>query len=150
LRRAQNLRLGAPGTNCPFPNIRETFYGVADKQTLEQIGAELSKDRNVRVDAAGVLHSVDDSGIALGSRSLSVVAIQRPCSASIVRVSLPSAADVIAADHNMPIMPRTLSHVVYFRADVHKAERFYVDRLQFRLVDRFTTAGPFLRPAGTL
>jgi catechol 2,3-dioxygenase-like lactoylglutathione lyase family enzyme len=56
----------------------------------------------------------------------------------------------IAADHDAIIVPRTLSHIVYFVPDVQKAEMFYRDRLQFRLVDRFTNAGPFLRPAGTL
>jgi catechol 2,3-dioxygenase-like lactoylglutathione lyase family enzyme len=155
----------ADGTNCvvrtaadsalpspiaPSPNIRETVYGVADKQTLEQIGAELSKDRNVRVDAAGVLHSVDDSGIALGFQ----VTIRRAYSAPLLGINCPGQppqrpANVIASDHNMPIIPRTLSHVVYFVPDVVKAEKFYRDRLQFRMVDRFTTAGPFLRPAGT-
>jgi hypothetical protein len=39
---------------------------------------------------------------------------------------------------------------VYFVPDQVKASRFYVDRLGFRCTDRFTDAGTFLRPAGTL
>jgi catechol 2,3-dioxygenase-like lactoylglutathione lyase family enzyme len=141
---------GLPAAIAPSPNIRECVYGVADKATLEQIGAELSRDRNVKVDASGVLRAVDDVGIALAFQ----VTIRRPFSAPWLGINCPGQPpqrppNVIAADHNMSIFPRTLSHVVYMVPDVHKAEKFYRDRLQFRLVDRFTNVGPFLRPAGT-
>ena len=59
---------------------------------------------------------------------------------SIIRLARPDAA----------IRPRSLSHVVYFVPDVLKAEAFYVNRLGFRCTDRFSGAGPFLQPAGTL
>ena len=50
---------------------------------------------------------------------------------------------------DMPALPRSLSHVVYFVPDAAKAEAFYA-RLGFVCTDRFTGVGPFLRPAGTL
>jgi len=142
---------GLPKPIAASPNIRECVYGVADAATLEQVGAELSRDREVRRDASGMLHCVDDVGIAIAFQRT----LRRPYRAPWLGINVPNqppqrAPNVIAADHAMPIQPRTLSHVVYFVPDVHKAEMFYRERLQFRLTDRFTTAGPFLRPAGTL
>src|SRR5207249_11294067 len=49
----------------------------------------------------------------------------------------------------MPIRPRTLSHVVYFVPDPAKSEAFYT-RLGFRVIDRFIGMGPFLQPGASL
>jgi len=149
VRRSSDSALPSP--IAPSPNIRECVYGVADAHSLEQIGAELAKDRPVRADARGVLHSVDDAGIAIAFQ----LSQRRPYYAPWIGINVPNQPpqrppNVIAADHGMPVRPRTLSHVVYFVPDVHQAEAFYRDRLQFRLTDRFTNAGPFLRPLGTL
>lgn len=132
------------------PNIRETIYGVADQVTLEAIGAELGKDRPVVLDGEGVLHAKDDSGIPIGFR----VTTRRPIVAPPVLINVPGMApqrppNVVASRPEAEAEPRSLSHVVYFVPDVAKAERFYVERLGFRVVDRFTNVGPFLRPAGT-
>src|SRR5271167_1201860 len=54
-----------PPANVSGSTSRQTIWGVRDKQALEKIGAELSKDRDVRRDAADVLHSVDDEGLAI-------------------------------------------------------------------------------------
>lgn len=55
-------------TVAPAPNLRETIWGVADKATLEAIGASLSADRQVSRDDAGVLRTVDDEGYPIGFR----------------------------------------------------------------------------------
>ena len=52
----------------------------------------------------------------------------------------------VGADPHLEIVPRTLSHVVYLVPDAARAEAFYVDRLGFRVTDRFRGVGPFLRP----
>ncbi|WDS35031.1 VOC family protein [Pseudoxanthomonas sp.] len=141
---------GLPSAISRSPNIRETIYGVADQATLDAIGAELSKDRPALLDAEGVLHSRDDSGIAIGFR----VTVRRPIVAPPVLINVPGMPpqrppNVVAADPGAMSEPRSLSHVVYFVPDVAKAERFYVERLGFRMIDRFSNVGPFLRPAGT-
>jgi catechol 2,3-dioxygenase-like lactoylglutathione lyase family enzyme len=136
---------------APSPNIRETIYGVADRQTLEQIGTELSKDRDAKLGHDGVLRCKDDSGIPIGFRVTTRRAIHAP--PSLINVpGMPPQRPInqVAADPDAVCTPRTLSHVVYFVPDVAKAERFYCERLGFRVSDRFTNAGPFLRPAGTL
>lgn len=133
------------------PNVRETIYGVADQATLEAIATELSKDRATILDSEGVLHAKDDADIPIAFR----VTRRRPIVAPPVLINVPGMTpqrppNVFASRPEAEAEPRTLSHVVYFVPDVVKAERFYVDRLGFRVVDRFTDVGPFLRPAGTL
>lgn len=130
--------------------LRETVYGVADEATLSAIAAELHKDREVRVDDDGVLHSYDDMGFALGFR----VTRRQPLSVSAEKINAPGDDDSRPVNHTgtcetMPATPRSLSHVVYFVPDSERAEAFY-RRLGFVCTDRFTHVGPFLRPGGTL
>ncbi|SFB27685.1 Glyoxalase/Bleomycin resistance protein/Dioxygenase superfamily protein [Collimonas sp. OK607] len=149
VRRADDPAL--PPAIGPAPSLRETVYGVADAAALKQIHAELSKDRELTEAGDGSLHCFDDMGFALGFR----VTTRRSLIAPPVLSNAPGAPpqrgpNKVAVDQNAVILPRTLSHVVYFVPDVAKAEAFYVDRLGFRPTDRFTGVGPFLQPAGTL
>jgi len=63
LRRASDSSL--PPTMLRGSTCRETVWGVRDQQSLEQIGTELSRDRQVRRDALGVLHTADDDGFPI-------------------------------------------------------------------------------------
>jgi len=140
-----------PPSLGPSTMLRKTIYGVAEAATLEAIESELRKDREVRRLADGSIESVDDMGFVLGFQ----VSVRRVLDLPGERVNAPGAppqrpANVVAADEDAVIAPRTLSHVVYFVPDVAKAERFYTERLGFRCTDRFVGVGPFLRPAGTL
>jgi hypothetical protein len=129
--------------------LRETVYGVADTKALEAIEAELRRDRAVsRRD--GVVRCRDDMGFALAFQ----VTVRRPITLAAETVNAPGAApqrrpNAAGVTPDMPAVPRTLSHVVYFVPDAAKAEAFYA-RLGFVCTDRFTGVGPFLRPAGTL
>lgn len=129
--------------------LRETVYGVADTATLDAVEAELRRDRDVtRRD--GVVRCIDDTGFALAFQ----VSVRRPLALAAETVNAPGAApqrgpNAIGVAPDMPAVPRTLSHVVYFVPDAAKAEAFYA-RLGFVCTDRFTGVGPFLRPAGTL
>src|SRR5262245_2454332 len=51
-----------PASIAPPPNLRETVWGVRERAVIDAIGGELSKDRQVKFGADGVLHSYDDSG----------------------------------------------------------------------------------------
>ena len=128
--------------------LRETVYGVADAATLDAIEAELHRDREVtRRD--GVLRCTDDLGFALAFQ----VSVRRPITLAAETVNAPGAApqrgpNALGLPAELPALPRSLSHVVYFVPDVARAEAFYA-RLGFVCTDRFTGVGPFLRPAGT-
>jgi len=131
--------------------LRKTTYGVADRAALDAIAAELKKDRDVRRLADGSIESVDDMGFALGFQ----VTIRRPLAMAAECINAPGATlqrpvNHIGSDEGAVIIPRSLSHVVYFVPDVAKAEAFYVKRLGFRCTDRFIETGPFLQPAGSL
>jgi len=129
--------------------LRETVYGVADAATLDAIETELRRDRHVtRRD--GVVHCFDDMGFAVAFQRT----VRRPLSLSAETVNAPGAVpqrgpNVLGLPPELPALPRSLSHVVYFVPDAAKAEAFYT-RLGFVCTDRFTGVGPFLRPAGTL
>ncbi|WP_111642495.1 VOC family protein [Marinimicrobium alkaliphilum] len=130
--------------------LRKTVYGVADQKVLDDIEAELSKDREVKRLSDGSLESVDDMGFTLGFQ----VSVRKSLSMAAEAVNAPGApkqrdVNVIGAEPDADPRPRTLSHVVYFVPDHAKAEAFYADRLGFVTTDRFTGVGPFMRPAGT-
>ena len=127
--------------------LRETVYGVADAASLDAIETELRRDREVsRHD--GVVRSVDDMGFALAFQ----LTVRRPLVMPAERVNGPGdpqrAPNQLGLPPELPALPRTLSHVVYFVPDAARAEAFY-QRLGFVCTDRFTGVGPFLRPAGT-
>ncbi|MET3497171.1 VOC family protein [Variovorax boronicumulans] len=128
--------------------LRETVYGVADARTLDAIEAELRRDREVTREH-GVLRCIDDMGFALAFQ----VTARRPLDLAPERINAPGAAaqrgvNELGLPSEMPALPRSLSHVVYFVPDAAKAEAFY-QRLGFVCTDRFSGVGPFLRPAGT-
>jgi catechol 2,3-dioxygenase-like lactoylglutathione lyase family enzyme len=138
----------------PIPTkcmLRKTVYGVADTETLEAIASNLATDREVKRLPDGSIEAFDDMGFALGFQ----VTVRKPVTTPGEISNAPGAelsrgVNVTAADNNAEIIPRTLSHLVYFVPDCKKAEAFYRERLGFRVADRFTNLGPFLRPAGTL
>ena len=142
---------GLPPANAPSPNLRETVYGVADAAALAAIAANLAADREVKTDADGALHTVDDGGYAIAFQ----VTRSRRIIAPHIGINVPGqppgrGVNDCASDPDQLIQPRSLSHVVYFVPDVKKAEAFYQDRLGFRVTDRFIGLGPFMRPQGTL
>jgi catechol 2,3-dioxygenase-like lactoylglutathione lyase family enzyme len=129
------------------PNIREVVYGCVDQASVDAVGEELAKDRDVRRDADGSVHAVDDDGYPLAFQ----VTTRRTIPPQGVGLNSPGsapgrAANVIAADAAAVPKLCTLSHVVLFSKNIEVAERFYVERLQFRTTDTFEGVGPFLRP----
>lgn len=148
IRRADDPNLPEPVG--PSPSIRETVYGVGSAADLDAIGRELSSDREVRFDADGVLHSVDDMGFAIAFQ----VTVRRRFSAPADLTNAPGSAPQRPLNQpgitpDMLALPRTLSHVVYFVPDAAKAEAFYAERLGFKTTDRFVGVGPFMRPVGS-
>jgi catechol 2,3-dioxygenase-like lactoylglutathione lyase family enzyme len=130
--------------------LRETVYGVADEASLRHIAAELGKDRQVQRGGDGSVSCVDDMGFALRFKLTQRRSFSAPPDLTNAPGSPPQRpVNMIGISPEMKALPRTLSHVVLFVPDATKAEAFY-HRLGFRTTDRFTNAGPFLRPSGTL
>jgi catechol 2,3-dioxygenase-like lactoylglutathione lyase family enzyme len=148
------LRL-ASDTSLPIANVsgatgRETIWGVRDKNALEEIGAELSKDRQVRRDTDGVLHTTDDEGLAIAFR----VTQRHGYAATPKPFNVPGFAPARGINHRVdfvkPGQARQVGHIVFWSGDPDRSMRFYVDRLGFRVTDHVGhKQGVFLRAAGS-
>ena len=129
------------------PGIREAVWGVSDAATLDRIAGELRRDREVRV-ADGVVSSVDDDGNAIAFRVTRSV----PLSVDPVLVNVPGRPPQRGVnrtlDFEAAVRPTTFSHLVMFTPDLERGAGFYASRLGFRVTDRFTGLGVFLRAEG--
>lgn len=131
--------------------VREVIWGAADPGTLNAVGEELSKDRNVTTDHEGTLHTVDDNGNPMG------FAVFKP---KEINLDLPKIntignsgrPDVPAeATIRRPINPYRYVHVVYWvPGDPDPMREFYTERLGFVMTDNMTHGGAFLRCAGAI
>ncbi len=129
---------------------RKTVYGVVDTATLAAVAAELATDRDVVTMPDGSIQSVDDMGFTIGFQVSRKKEITAPAEAINAPGVVGRGLNHVAVNDDAVIIPRSLSHVVYFVPDVEKAEAFYTTRLGFRCTDRLLGAGPFLRPAGSV
>lgn len=146
LRQRDDATLPAP---LPTGNmLRQTIWGVEDQAALDEIEADLSRDREVRKLADGTLETLDDCNFEIAFR----VSTRRKLDLPAEMINSPGATpgrgpNVLGADEDAPAKPRTLSHIVYFTPDIGKMTAFYLDRLKFVITDKFTNTGPFMRPA---
>jgi catechol 2,3-dioxygenase-like lactoylglutathione lyase family enzyme len=131
-----------PATDEAGSTLREAIWGVDNAAALDEIGAALSRDREVKRDADGVLHSRDVHGFAIGFRVAQPKIIPETPTPSRRNHPFESAA---------PIKPKRLGHVVYFvsKAKQREGSDFYTDRLGFRISDRAMDMGDFLRASGS-
>lgn len=131
--------------------VREIVWGVDTQASLDALGVELSKDRDVVVDDAGTLHTTDDSGFHIAFR----VAAVTPADVAeatynfhenVTRVNAGSQQEV-----NAKPTPLRIGHVVYSveAAGNWEAASFYLDRLGFRMTDRAVDAGTFMQCDGS-
>ncbi len=127
VRRRDDPRLPAPMETAAM--LRQTIYGVADQATVNAIGDELAKDRQVERRDDGSVEAKDDHGFALKFQ----VTKRRVLKMEGEKVNAPGSApqrgpNRIGVWEEMPAKPRTLSHVVCFVPDIPSAEAFYVQR----------------------
>jgi catechol 2,3-dioxygenase-like lactoylglutathione lyase family enzyme len=122
--------------------VRETVWGVDGKAALEEVGAELARDRQVRRDADGSLHTTDDIGLPIAFR------VAAPGTDPGLKKPRGLNQTVPIKDRVSPIR---LGHVVYFcpKPEVQKASAFYAERLKFRVTDRALDLGDFMRCPGS-
>jgi catechol 2,3-dioxygenase-like lactoylglutathione lyase family enzyme len=125
---------------------REIIWGVDTKESLEALGAELARDREVKRDADGTLHSTDGLGWGVGFRLASSPTIGKKgaTDAGTPRLNHPF-------DPAHKAQPKRMGHVVFMvpRNKAADAAAFYSDRLDFRFSDRSKGFGDFLRCAGS-
>jgi len=127
--------------------IREYVFGVRSQKTLEEVGAELSKDREVRLDREGMLHTTDGSGYGIAFRVSRTHQVALPTTPVNHIGETPRRIDV-PIDYTSPVPVRHIGHVVYYVPNLQEAQDFYVKRLKFRISDIYHGFGVFMRAAG--
>lgn len=124
---------------------REIIWGVDEKAMLDKIGAELGRDREVKRDPDGTLHTTDAMGWGIGFKlAVSPTIGINGGSSTGGKLNDPFQAPGRAS-------PRRMGHVVFNvpRDKKDAMSAFYGDRLQFRFSDRSGNFGDFLRCAGS-
>ena len=145
----------ASDTSLPIANVsgstgRETIWGVKDQASLEAIAGELTKDRQVRRDADGTLHTIDDEGLAIGFQVTKRHAYDAKPKPFNVPGLAPQRPINSRVDFVEPGKPRAVGHIVFWSDDPDRSMRFYIDRLGFKITDHVgNKQGVFLRAPGS-
>ena len=125
------------------PGVRESVFGVASEADLEAIEAELSKDRPVRKDSDGTVHSIDPLGFGVGFR----VTRCRSVTAPDPKFNMPGRVGRLNGRGKFykSARPLEMTHVVYMVPDTKIELDFYVTRLGFKVSDSYPGLAYFLR-----
>ncbi|MEO5669214.1 MAG: VOC family protein, partial [Ramlibacter sp.] len=147
LRVRHNSDTNLPAPIAAGPNIRQAIWGVSDSAALDAIAAELSRDRKVER-TEGLVLSTDDDGLSIGFR----VTRRKPLKSEPSQVNVPGQPPQrpvnAVPDFDKQVRPLTFSHLVLFTPDMARSEAFY-ERLGFRITDRLTGSGVFMRTDGS-
>lgn len=135
-----------PPPPVPGPTVREIVWGVGDRATLDAVGAELSKDRDVEAGPDGTLHSIDDLGYHIGFR----VTARAPQPSTLPPTNTVGTAqrrdERAESAFTRRCRPRRIGHAVYWAPrGLDGSAAFYTDRLGFRITEGIRGGGVFLR-----
>jgi catechol 2,3-dioxygenase-like lactoylglutathione lyase family enzyme len=142
--------LSLPAAPVEGDTAREVIWGVDNASTLASISTELSRDRDVAESGDGVLHSIDDSGHAIGFR----VSQRQSLSLELPLTNTPGNRlrrnrRAVGTEIRVPAIQR-FAHVGYWASgDVDENMAFWVERLGFRVSEYIKNVGVFLRAAGS-
>jgi catechol 2,3-dioxygenase-like lactoylglutathione lyase family enzyme len=127
--------------------MREVVWGVRSRRDLEAVGVELAKDRDVRVDADGTLHSVDPQGVGIAFR----VTRCKPVTVADPEFNVPGRPGRVnkRGKFYKSAQPAELTHVVFMVDKLEQQRSFYVDRLGFKVSDCYPGRGYFTRGAAS-
>ena len=146
LRSADDPDLPAPLEDGP--TLREVVWGVDSQESLDGLRAELERDREVRVDEDGSLHTLDETGFGLGFAVQAVVesVVEYPGTNGFggrTRLNRP-------LDPPGRVRPLRICHVALNipKQGKDEAVAFYLDRLGFKATDVVEPMGVFMRAPG--
>jgi catechol 2,3-dioxygenase-like lactoylglutathione lyase family enzyme len=128
--------------------FREVVWGVDTQESLDAIAADMATDREVTVDANGSVHTVDESGYGIGFAVCEKVEVGFKAKSINVTGDVPRWNEELSAyGRAHPIRACHLALDIR-KVDRERAERFYVERLNFRPVDIVKPLGSFLQAEG--
>jgi catechol 2,3-dioxygenase-like lactoylglutathione lyase family enzyme len=124
------------------PTMREIVWAVSDKAALQQVAAELSKDRKVAEDKDGVLHTMGPGGFGIAFEITKAK-----------RETAPPRPPAHAANDRLKGYPRAvpdhLGHMGVYTPNIEEMAEFY-KRLGFTVSDVIKGAGIFVRAPGSI
>jgi len=139
-----------PAATSPGSTIRELCWGVDNRAALDALARDLGADRNVSVDADGVVHSFDESGFGFA------LALARPVPVAVS----PRTTNLMeqVGRRNAGAMtygrarPLRLIHVALdiLKEGRERAVGFYLERLGFRAIDQVLPMGCFMQCEGDI
>lgn len=136
---------GMPPPAAKGMNFREMIWGVSSKKHLAEIHREISKDRDVTVDADGTLHCLDPNGLGVGFRVWKPKTRVDGARAPINSFDTFERIDEVGKSYDRA-RPIRMGHIGFVLPDLKAAENFYKDRLGFWVSDRYAGgAAIFLR-----
>lgn len=130
--------------------LRKIIWGVRSQSDLDAVAQEIGKDREVRKLDDGSIEAIDDMGLVIGFQLTVRQELDLPGEALNVPGSYNRKPNELGVDVNAKPRPRSLGHFACFVPDSAKQEELYVKRLGFRVSDRMTGGGAFLRAPGTM
>jgi catechol 2,3-dioxygenase-like lactoylglutathione lyase family enzyme len=140
VRRMDDAALPAPFE--PGPTLREVLWGVEGAADIERLRNALGSEARW-TEADATLRTSDPNGLGVGFR----VTRKRPVDAKGVPINawgVPGRG----VNRRSPVYERAepieVGHVVFFTDRLDDVERFYVERLGFRVSDRYPGRGVFL------
>jgi catechol 2,3-dioxygenase-like lactoylglutathione lyase family enzyme len=127
----------------PGATQREAVFGVQSAADLNAIAAELDRDRPVRVDTDGTVHTTDPLGFGIAFR----VARRTPVTAPELKFNTPGRPDRIntRGEFFKLATPLEMTHTVFMIDEPDKVVPFYTERLGFIASDSYPGRGYFLR-----
>jgi len=125
--------------------ICEVTWGVRSESDLKRLQTALSEDREATFGQDGTLRSVDDLGIGIAFR----VSRRKHSQFEPSRYNAPGMPARIdqRASRYPRARPHEISHLAIGVDDAGAAHKFYVERLGFRISDRYADRGVFMRCA---
>lgn len=131
----------------PGSSIREMVWGVEDAGDLDEFGAALGRDREVRLEG-GVLRTTDETGFAIGMRVADPVAFEEPRREVNVLGAVNRWNEPLENYHRAH--PIRVCHVALNipTEGYERAVAFYTERLGFRITDQLLDMGTFMKCPG--
>ncbi len=125
-------------------DLPEVIWGVSSKRHLAEIARELSHDRELRVDNDGTIHTTDPNGLGIGFRVWRHKRSLKPSRTPVNTAGAPERIDQRSHIFERA-SPLRIGHVVFVVPDLKAGEKFYTERLGFRVSDRYVGQAVFMR-----
>lgn len=140
---------GLPPPIEPGPTLRELVWGVDTQEDLKRLADDLARDRTVRVDETGVVHTTDPNGLGIG------LAVTQPRPLPPQPVQTYNMLRQVTR-WNQPVQalrelrPMRIAHLALNIHDAghEEAIAFYLERLRFKATDRILDTGTFMQCEG--